>query len=93
MPRTAAARAPSDQIDFLLDDLETLRAVHGSELKRMRAEAEKLRQENESLRLVIASQHSALSACRGLPMTPPQRDRLAGAIKATAQVLGIRRVE
>ena len=89
MPRTRA-HPQVDQYDLLLDDIERFREVHRGQAALFEQHAADLRSENESLRVVIASSYSAVMACRGLPMTPSQRERIGGAIVSMRRAVGIK---
>ena len=90
MAKTSHSRKPVDQLDWLVEQAELLRDVHQAELARQQKETRIRDAEIANLRLVIQSAHLALRGCKGLDMPPHARDRVRGALVATARALGIR---
>jgi hypothetical protein len=73
----------------LIAQVEAYQDLHRGEIARLKKELRVARAESESLRLVVQSAYLALSAVRGLAMTPTQRDRVRGARVATGRAMGI----
>jgi len=88
--QSAKRRTNTEQADWLIDQVEVMQELHQGEIARLQKELRIAQADAAGLRLVIQSAYLALRSCKGLEMAPHTRDRVRGALVATARCLGIK---